>query len=99
MAVLNEEQTMLKDMASQWVRDRLPVTALRGLYDHGGGGLSGSDGYDADAWAEMAQMGWCGIIVPEAHGGADFGYLSLGLVIEELGRTLAAGFRASPTDR
>ena len=41
MAVLNEEQTMLKDMASQWVRDRLPVTALRGLYDHGGGGRSG----------------------------------------------------------
>ena len=88
--MLNEEQRMLKDMASEWVRDRLPVTALRSLYDHGGGGRSGSAGHDPDAWAEMAQMGWCGIIVPQEFGGSDFGYRSLGLVLEELGRTLAA---------
>ena len=35
-------------------------------------------------------MGWAGIIIPEEHGGTDFGWLSLGLVVEELGRTLAA---------
>ncbi|WP_176590998.1 acyl-CoA dehydrogenase family protein [Sphingobium sp. EM0848] len=88
--MLNEEQQMLKDMAAEWVRDRLPVTALRSLYGHDGGGRPDADGYDPAAWAEMAQMGWTGILVPEAHGGSDFGYRSMGLVLEELGRTVAA---------
>ena len=88
--MLNEEQQMLKDMASEWVRDRVPVTALRSLYGHGGGGVEGSVGHDAAAWTEMAQMGWCGIVVPEEQGGSDFGYRSMGLVLEQLGRTLAA---------
>jgi alkylation response protein AidB-like acyl-CoA dehydrogenase len=30
-------------------------------------------------------MGWAGILVPEAHGGSDFGAFSLGFVLEELG--------------
>ena len=35
-------------------------------------------------------MGWTGVIIPEEYGGSDFGYLSLGLVLEETGRTLTA---------
>lgn len=88
--MLNQEQQMLKDMAAQWVQDRLPVTALRSLYDHGGGGRAGSQGYDPTVWTEMAEMGWTGILVPEQFGGSDFGYRSAALVLEELGRTLAA---------
>jgi alkylation response protein AidB-like acyl-CoA dehydrogenase len=38
----------------------------------------------------MAEMGWAGVIIPEEYGGSDFGYLSLGLVLEETGRTLTA---------
>jgi alkylation response protein AidB-like acyl-CoA dehydrogenase len=38
----------------------------------------------------MAQMGWTGVIIPEEHGGSDFGWLSMGLVVEELGKTLTA---------
>ncbi len=90
MAVLNEEQSMLHDMAAEWVRDRMPITATRGLYDHGGGGRNGDGvGHDPESYAEMAAMGWTGILVPETLGGSDFGYLSLGLVLTELGRTLA----------
>lgn len=88
--MLNQEQQMLKDMAAEWVQDRLPVAALRSLYDHGGGGRADSQGYDPNAWAEMAEMGWTGILVPEQFGGSDFGHRSVGLVLEELGRTLAA---------
>ena len=47
-------------------------------------------GYDPAAFAEMAEMGWTGVIIPEEYGGSDFGYLSLGLVLEETGRTLTA---------
>jgi alkylation response protein AidB-like acyl-CoA dehydrogenase len=35
-------------------------------------------------------MGVAGIVIPEAFGGTAFGYLSLGLVLEQLGRNLAA---------
>jgi alkylation response protein AidB-like acyl-CoA dehydrogenase len=84
MAVLNDEQAMLRDMAAEWARDRAPMSVVRGQYDRDAG-----NGHDPDLYAEMAAMGWTGIIVPEALGGSDFGYLSLGLVIEELGRTLA----------
>jgi alkylation response protein AidB-like acyl-CoA dehydrogenase len=85
MAVLTEEQSMLKDAAKSWVQEKSPVSAFRKMRD------SGAElGYDAAAWNEMAEMGWAGVIIPEEYGGSNFGYLSLGLVLEELGRTLTA---------
>lgn len=85
MAVLTEEQSMLRDAAKSWVQEKSPVTAFRKMRD------SGAElGYDVAAWNEMAEMGWAGVIVPEEYGGSDFGYLSLGLVLEETGRTLTA---------
>jgi alkylation response protein AidB-like acyl-CoA dehydrogenase len=35
-------------------------------------------------------VGWTGLIVPESHGGAGLGFAELGIVFEELGRSLAA---------
>jgi len=85
MAVLTEEQSMLRDAARDWVREKAPVTAFRKLRDTGA-----PLGYDPAAFVEMAEMGWAGVVIPEAYGGSEFGYLSLGLVLEEMGRTLAA---------
>ncbi|MBB3032527.1 acyl-CoA dehydrogenase family protein [Alteriqipengyuania lutimaris] len=84
MAVLNEEQEMLRDMAREWTKNEHPVAAWRQVRDAG-------KPFDEDAWTAMAEMGWAGIIIPEEHGGTDFGWLSLGLVVEETGKTLAAG--------
>ena len=85
MAVLNEEQTMLRDAAKSWAQESSPITKLRALRDSGSGAP-----FDAAAWAEMGQMGWAGVIVPEDYDGSAFGYLSLGLILEETGRTLVA---------
>jgi alkylation response protein AidB-like acyl-CoA dehydrogenase len=85
MAVLSEEQSMLRDAARSWVQENSPVTALRRLRNEGP-----ELGFDAAAWAEMGQMGWAGVIVPEAYGGSEFGHLALGLILEEMGRTLTA---------
>jgi alkylation response protein AidB-like acyl-CoA dehydrogenase len=85
MAVLTEEQTMLRDAAKAWAQEKAPVGALRKARDSGN-----LLGYAPEAFAEMAGMGWAGVVIPEDHGGSEFGYLSLGLVLEELGRTLAA---------
>ena len=85
MAVLTEEQTMLRDAAKSWVSEKSPVTAFRKLRDSGN-----EDGFDRAAWKEMVEMGWAGIIIPEEVGGCGMGYLTLGLVLEEAGRTLTA---------
>ncbi|AQR72981.1 acyl-CoA dehydrogenase family protein [Sphingomonas sp. LM7] len=85
MAVLTEEQTMLRDMAREWADNESPVTAFRKMRDAAPAAF-----YDAAAWQAQGEMGWAGILVPEARGGAGMGYLSLGLVLEQLGRTLAA---------
>ncbi len=85
MAVLTEEQSMLRDAARTWTQEKSPVSAFRKMRDSGA-----PLGYDPAAFAEMAEMGWTGVIIPEEYGGSDFGYLSLGLILEETGRTLTA---------
>jgi alkylation response protein AidB-like acyl-CoA dehydrogenase len=85
MAVLTEEQSLLKDSARTWTQEKSPVSAFRKMRDSGA-----PLGYDPAAFAEMAEMGWTGVIIPEEYGGSDFGYLGLGLILEETGRTLTA---------
>ena len=85
MAVLNDEQVMLRDMAREWVDNESPVTAFRKVRD-----AATSTGFDATVAGQQGEMGWFGITVPEAYGGSAFGFVSLGLVLEQLGRTLSA---------
>jgi alkylation response protein AidB-like acyl-CoA dehydrogenase len=81
--VLNEEQVMLRDAARNFLRERAPVSHLRGLRDSGN-----REGFSRELWAEMAEMGWTAILVPEEHGGLGYGHTGLGIVLEECGRTL-----------
>lgn len=85
MAVLNDEQTMLRDMVREWADNEAPVTAFRAMRD-----AAPVAGYDSAAWSALGEMGLAGIVIPEEHGGTAFGYLSLGLVLEQLGRNLTA---------
>jgi len=85
MAVLNEEQVMLRDMAREWADNESPVSAFRKVRDG-----AAPAGFDVVEWTKQAEMGWPGITVPEEFGGSAFGLLSLGLVLEQLGRNLAA---------
>lgn len=83
--VLNEEQRLLRDTARDFLARHAPVGALRHLRD-----THDPLGYSPELWQQMAEMGWASIILPEAYGGLDFGFLGLGVVLEECGRTLAA---------
>jgi alkylation response protein AidB-like acyl-CoA dehydrogenase len=85
MAVLTEEQTMLREAAHSWALESSPVTVARKLRDDKVPG-----GFHRAAWKEIADMGWTGIVIPEAYGGVGMGYQTLGLVLEETGRTLTA---------
>jgi alkylation response protein AidB-like acyl-CoA dehydrogenase len=46
------------------------------------------DGFDRKAWAASAEMGFAGLLVPEAAGGLGLGHVEAGLVQEALGRSL-----------
>ncbi len=81
--LLNEDETMLRDAARGFLDASAPVTAFRKVRDEG-------TGFDRGLWAEMAQMGWAGVLVPENQGGADMGHRAAGILAEEMGKTLVA---------
>jgi acyl-CoA dehydrogenase len=83
--VLNEEQRLLQDSARDFLASSAPVAALRKLRDE-----RDTMGYAPDLWQQMAELGWASIILPEQYGGLEFGFLGLGVVLEETGRTLTA---------
>jgi alkylation response protein AidB-like acyl-CoA dehydrogenase len=85
MAALTEEQQLLQEQAKSWARDEAPVARFREMRDSGN-----EFGFDKATWASIGEMGWAGIVVPEAFGGVDMGYLTFGVVLEELGRQLTA---------
>lgn len=85
MAALTEEQSILKDQAKSWASEQAPVSSFRAMRDSGV-----ESRFEPATWSSMVEMGWTGILVPETHGGADLGYLTFGVVLEELGRQLTA---------
>lgn len=83
--VLNEEQNMLKDAAKDFCASNTPIIQLRKLRDE-----KSETGFDTGTWQQMVELGWTGITIPEDFGGLGFGYMGMGVVLEECGRTLTA---------
>ena len=81
---LNDEQTMLRDTAKDFVAEHAPVSHLRALRD-----ADDPIGFSRDLWKQFADMGLNGVLVPEAHGGLGLGHVEAGVVLEEIGRNLA----------
>ena len=80
---LTEEQEALQRTAREFVQSRSPLSRLRAVRD-----ADTADGFSRELWAEMARLGWLGIVVPEQYGGAGLGWTELMVVLEELGRGL-----------
>lgn len=83
--VPSDEHVMLQDSARQFLQANCPVSAFRYLRDN-----RVLPGYSRQHWKQICDLGWSGIIVPEEYGGLDFGYVGLGAVMKESGRTLLA---------
>ncbi len=81
---LNEEQTMLRDTAKDFVAEHAPVSHLRALRD-----ADDATGFSRDLWKQFAEMGLNGILIPEALGGLGLGHVEAGVVLEEIGRNLS----------
>jgi acyl-CoA dehydrogenase len=82
--VLNEDQVMLKESAARFMAENASLAALRKLRDE-----QDDDGFSREVWGEMCALGWAGIAIPEEFGGIDFGYVGLGVVLEEMGKNLS----------
>jgi alkylation response protein AidB-like acyl-CoA dehydrogenase len=83
--VLNDEQQMLRDSARSFFDDRAPVAQLRRLREQRDG-----PGHDPALWATFGEMGYTGLLVPDAHGGAGLGLVEAGVLMEQIGRHLCA---------
>jgi len=79
---LTDEQIFIRDSARDFLRDQADFDRLRRTVD--------GAGWDRELWASFAgELGFAGIGIAEAHGGAGLGTVELALIAEELGRTLA----------
>ncbi len=83
--LLNEDEKMLSETAEGFFKDKAPVTELRKLRDS-----RDETGYSKTLWAEMTEMGFAGVLVPEDQGGVDMGVTAAGLLAEQMGRNLSA---------
>ena len=81
---LNDEQTMLRDTARDFVGENAPVAHLRRLRDS-----DDATGFDRALWKQFAQMGFTGILIGEDAGGLGLGHVEAGVVLEEIGRNLS----------
>lgn len=81
--ILTEEQTMLQDAVNGILNDHAPVSHLRALRDS-----RDADGVSRDLWHQFGEMGFAGVIIPEADGGSGLGAVEAGVIAEGLGRTL-----------
>ncbi len=81
--ILNEEQSQLRDSAQSFLSDKAPVAHLRKLRDD-----RDPTGFSRDLWKGFAEMGFCGLLVPEAHGGSGLGHVEAGVIMEAIGANL-----------
>jgi hypothetical protein len=82
---LDEQRTMLRDSARSYLGEQQPITVLRKLRD-----TNDVLGYSPEGWKAFAQLGYAGMLVPEAHGGLGLGLTDAALVAEQMGHTLTA---------
>ena len=77
-----EEQELLRTTAREFLAKRAPMGRVREVMD-------GPEPEAPELWHALGELGWTGLAIPEDLGGAGLGMVELGLVVEELGRSLA----------
>jgi alkylation response protein AidB-like acyl-CoA dehydrogenase len=80
----SEEQRLIRESARTFLAARAGAAQLRAA-------MNEPCGYDPQLWQQMAgELGWTGLAIPEAYGGAGLGWVELCILQEEQGRCLAA---------
>ena len=81
---LSEEEEMLRKSALDFLTEKCPKSLVREMEVD-------EKGYPPELWKEVADLGWLGLIFPEEYGGGGMDFLSLAVLLEELGRACFPG--------
>src|ERR1700677_457620 len=84
MLLLSEDQKLLMASTRGAVAEKAPIAEFRKLRKDPNG-----LGFSPAFWRASAELGWTGVLVPEAFGGLDFGVIGAGLIAREMARDLA----------
>ncbi|MBI4349651.1 MAG: acyl-CoA dehydrogenase [Elusimicrobia bacterium] len=84
---LTDEQKMARDTAREFARKRLAPVAQK---------LDEEEHTPRELYAEAAELGFFGILIPEEYGGLGLDYVAYCLVMEEIAR-VCAGFQVCLT--
>ena len=79
---LTEIQQMLKTSAQDFLSRECPLTLVREMEED-------PRGYTDELWRQMVALGWTGVAFPEQYGGTGGNFADLGVLLEEIGRSLA----------
>ena len=73
-----DDQQQLRDAVAKWVEKGYAFERRRQIADAGG--------FAREAWDELAELGLCGLYIPEDDGGLGMGAVEGMVVMEELGK-------------
>ena len=74
----SDDQLQLRDAVQKWVTKGYSFERRRGIARAGG--------FSREVYGELAELGLCGLFVPQEHGGLGMGPVEAMVVMEELGR-------------
>jgi alkylation response protein AidB-like acyl-CoA dehydrogenase len=80
----SQEQELLRQTARSFLEKECPSGFVRRMMDDAAGTTD-------EFWGKLAELGWLGLIYPEAHGGVGLGLVDLTVVLEEMGRAVMPG--------
>jgi len=75
----SDEQEALRTAVRDFLARESPPAYWRSM-------IADERGFSAGVWSAMAELGWVGLLVPEAQGGSGLGLADLVVVMEEMGR-------------
>ena len=81
---LSQQQEMLRNTARDFLVKECPKTLVREMEQD-------EKGYSPELWKKMAELGWMGLVFPEAYGGSGLSSLDFTILLEEMGRALVPG--------
>ncbi len=77
-----DDQQAIKRTAREFLEARYPIATVRTLAED-------ERGFTDEQWAQLAELGWPGVIVPEESDGLGLGAIELVVIAEEMGYSLA----------
>ena len=77
-----DDQRAIKRTAHDFLAARYKLEHVRELAES-------EEGFTYAEWAQIAELGWPGLLIPEAYGGLGLGAVELVVIQEELGYSLA----------